>query len=392
MTRHIIIYIVLLTLTLAAKAQDSTALMQRLDSVEISMITCEPGDKSYSLYGHTAIRINDKTTGEDLAVNYGVFDSHQKNFTINFIFGKTDYEIGICPFDIFCAEYEADGRYVKQQKLHLTAKEKQKIIENIAENARPENKIYRYNIFHNNCTTRARDVIFRSVDGSISIKDHPETYSFRTLIHQYTHDHPWAEFGNDILLGVMADLPILRREEVFLPVILMNTLKDTKRKSIDNSQTLLAEPIETIIPSYPKEKRNNHLPSPAVTFTLISAVIALLTFYELKKNKYLAAIDVITIVICGLIGILLTIMWFSKHPTVQINLLWLLFNPILLLFGFQAISKRKKRQNHWLWKVWTWAIVVVLICSLVQTYPKGIFILALSLLLRNLIWKKIVSK
>ena len=90
--------------TTNAMADDSIRTVNRFDSVEISLLTCEPHNKVYSLYGHTAIRINDKVTGEDLAVNYGVFNSRKKNFVLRFIFGLTDYEVGIYPFSSFLQE------------------------------------------------------------------------------------------------------------------------------------------------------------------------------------------------------------------------------------------------------------------------------------------------
>ena len=189
----------------SASRQDTGGQPNPLDSVEISLLTCEPYNKVYSLYGHTAIRINDMVSGEDLAVNYGVFDSSAKNFTLRFIFGLTDYEVGIYPFDIFCHEYERAGRYVKEQVLDLTASEKQKIIQDIAVNSLQENKVYRYNIFYNNCTTRARDVILDNIDGEIVFAESENHPSFRQMVHKYTKGHRWSAFGNDILLGLKAE-------------------------------------------------------------------------------------------------------------------------------------------------------------------------------------------
>ncbi len=47
------------------KASDTNAtgqpdlFAQRMDSVEISLLTCQPHDEIYSLYGHTAIRYHE---------------------------------------------------------------------------------------------------------------------------------------------------------------------------------------------------------------------------------------------------------------------------------------------------------------------------------------------
>ena len=43
------------------------------DSVQISLLTCSAHDEVYSLYGHTALRVENLQTGMDVAINYGMF-------------------------------------------------------------------------------------------------------------------------------------------------------------------------------------------------------------------------------------------------------------------------------------------------------------------------------
>ena len=82
-----------------AKAQDTSYI--DMDSVQISLLTCQPHEEVYSLYGHTAIRYYDKTRNMDLAINYGMFSFKKPFFILRFVFGLTDYEMGIEPFDAF---------------------------------------------------------------------------------------------------------------------------------------------------------------------------------------------------------------------------------------------------------------------------------------------------
>ena len=49
--------------------------------VKVSVLTCSPGEEVYSLYGHTALRCLNTSTGEDLVFNYGLFDFNTPNFT-----------------------------------------------------------------------------------------------------------------------------------------------------------------------------------------------------------------------------------------------------------------------------------------------------------------------
>ena len=75
-----------------------------LDSVDISLLTCGPGNEVWSYYGHSALRIQDKMHGSDVAGNWGMFSFRQNFFILRFVFGLTDYQIGIYPMPDFLAD------------------------------------------------------------------------------------------------------------------------------------------------------------------------------------------------------------------------------------------------------------------------------------------------
>ena len=186
--RHLTIAVLAIFMFLAhaghAYANDLNATSEP-DSIEISLLTCGPRPNVYSLYGHTAIRYRNVTRGEDLAINYGMFSFGKPFFVLRFVFGLTDYEMGIEYFDDFISHYAPTGCGVRQQKLNLTAHEKAVITAAIDENYRPENRVYRYNYFFENCTTRARDMIVNHIDGNVEYKGQVDpSLSFRKLIHQ----------------------------------------------------------------------------------------------------------------------------------------------------------------------------------------------------------------
>jgi len=55
-----------------------------------------------------------------------------------------------------------------EQQLNLTNHEKWQLITKLETNYKPENRYYRYDFFHDNCATRIRDIIAKSVDGKIA--------------------------------------------------------------------------------------------------------------------------------------------------------------------------------------------------------------------------------
>ena len=224
-----------------------------MDSVEISLLTCRPRQNVYSLYGHTAIRVQDKQNQLDIAVNYGMFSFGKPFFVLRFISGITDYEMGIIPFEYFCREYESEGRSIYQQELNLTADEKLAIRDALAVNYMPQNRVYRYNYFYDNCTTRARDILINNIKGKTEVADAKKEYpSFRELTHMFNKDYPWARFGNDILLGVKSDKKTDLKEHQFLPSLLQEDFSNTIIKNADGTERPLVLSEGYVIKEGPK--------------------------------------------------------------------------------------------------------------------------------------------
>lgn len=191
------------------------------DSIRISLLTCASGEEIYSLFGHTAIRYENYTRGIDAVFNYGIFNFNAPNFILRFALGETDYQLGVTNYERFAAEYYYLERDVWQQELNLTVQEKEKLIMLLEENYRPENRIYRYNFFYDNCATRPRDLIEKSIDGTLQyagdMTDTDSGISFRDLLHKYSKGHPWSRFGMDLCMGSQADKTINRRLMMFVP-------------------------------------------------------------------------------------------------------------------------------------------------------------------------------
>ena len=177
-------------LPLKAVAQDSIQ-SNAMDSVEVSLLTCSPHEEIYSLYGHTALRWHDLRSNEDLAFNWGVFDFRKPYFVLRFVFGLTDYELGTVPMKYFTEEYRNVGSSVTEQVLNLTAEEKQRLFLALVKNLQPENRIYRYNYFYDNCSTRPRDIIEQCVNGKLEYADREDfTSSYREMVSVCTRNHP----------------------------------------------------------------------------------------------------------------------------------------------------------------------------------------------------------
>ena len=360
-------------------AQDDSTLLA-MDSVEISLLTCQPHDEVYSLYGHTAIRYHDfhKKGKVDAAFNYGVFNFHAPHFVARFVFGLTDYELGAFPYHLFQAEYRHFGSMVTEQVLNLTAQEKYQLRQALSENLRPENCVYRYNYFYNNCTTKARDIIERCINGNVEYAEREDyTPTYREMIHEMTQRNPWSRFGNDLLLGIKADQPTTLRQQEFLP---QNLMYDFDRARINDNGTrrpLVKERRVSVPPGVQMHESGFPL-SPIVCFSILLVIGIIIFLIEWKMQSIFIVWDVLLMLATGIIGIVLTLMLFSQHPTVSLNLQIILFNPLPWLFLWPVIRKKKTIY----WHLTAILSILFLIGALFQSYAEGIWSLALCLLLQ----------
>ena len=358
-----------------------------MDSVEISLLTCSPHEAIYSLYGHTAIRINDQRNGEDLAVNYGLFSFEKPHFVLRFLFGLTDYEMGIEPFEAFCRQYRYYGSSVTQQVLNLTNEEKWNIVKAVNINYMPENSVYRYNYFYDNCTTRAVDMLTTHLaDAHVVFEGEQQKYpSFRELVHGCLPHHPWNRFGNDMLLGVKADCKTTLREHQFLPANAMDDFRHAMIVGQDGSNRPLVLREEIVVPEGAQDVWKDFPLSPKDVFLIVLAITVLITLLEAYTKKVLWGYDALLMILCGLAGIVLFLMLFSQHPTVRVNLLLLLLNPLPLFFIWRMIRRARRRLPDRQYAGWIILICLFFIGGIWQHYAEGIFLLASSLLIRN-VW------
>lgn len=354
------------------------------DSIRVSLLTCSPHDEIYSLYGHTAIRYEDKASKTDIVVNYGMFSFKKPFFVARFVLGLTDYEMGIQDFNDFCYEYQYFGSQVTQQEINLTPEEKGQLLKALQDNY-ANARVYRYNYFYNNCTTKARDIILKSINGKIEYKNAiDKSVSFRDLIHGCNANYSWASFGNDLLLGFKADMLTTREEQQFLPDNLMRDFGQAKIVSADGSARPLVKNTEIIVKGNDHAIAGKTKVTPQFVFITLLLLIAAIVVAEFKTKKRFLWVDISLLLASGLAGLILFVMLFSEHPTTSTNLQIFILCPLNLYWAIYII--KNKRNERKLRKAWTFLSIMLCIGlsgRLIQVYAEGMPLLALSLLLKN---------
>ena len=326
-----------------------TSQVQLNDSAKISLMTVSPWTGAiYSLYGHTVLRVEDDSTGIDLAFNYGYFDSSQPNFMYHFIKGETDYVLGVTSYEDFLAENQMKGLEVVQQELNLTVLEKQQLWEDLYINSLPENRKYRYNFLFDNCATRPRDIVEKVINKPVIYPATNSNQTFRDLIHECVNEFKWMKFGIDLMIGSDADNYITDREKMFLPSYLMHAFADAEVHKQDTTNSSLVKYTDTILKSENKEVARGEWMSinpGAIAFALL-IITVLISFLQFKVNneKTVRIYDTVLFSIAGIAGIVVSfLVFFSEHPTVNTNwnIVWLHFIHLVfaVLFWVKSLEK-----------------------------------------------------
>lgn len=234
MKKNLLLLFLLLCL-IPAKAQNRLS-----DEAQISILTAAPSDDEvYTLYGHTAIRVIDTLHKLDVVFNYGIFDFSKPNFIYRFTKGETDYKLAAYNFSHYIIEYQMRGSEVTEQVLNLTPEEINKIWNALITNAQPENAVYRYNFFFDNCATRPVAIVEEQVSGKVKYNDPPKPQTFRDLINYCTRNNSWLTFGCDLALGSPTDRIATPHEMMFLPVYLKEEFEKATIVNPDGSERKL---------------------------------------------------------------------------------------------------------------------------------------------------------
>lgn len=338
--KKIIFFVSLFIFHFSLSAQDSC-------DIRISLLTCTPGKELYSSFGHSAFRVVDSINHIDNVYNYGTFEFDDPNFYEKFVKGKLKYFVSVSTLDEFLAEYEYYKRGVTEQVVNISCDDKNKLALLLQENAKEENKYYKYDFNYDNCTTRLRDMLEKAAGKQFESKNivpEPGHTTFRNLIHSYLDrgGQQWSELGIDILLGSPLDKKVTNREAMFLPDYMLMAF---------DSSTLDNKPVvseKKILLNYFDDYKTKSGITPLIVFGILFFVIAALSFVTRRNwNLFFKIFDYFFFFALGAIGVLLLFMWFgTEHAMAKnnFNLLWAL--PSHLIVACFLFSKKNWVNNY----------------------------------------------
>ncbi len=308
------------------------------ENTKVSVLTVDVADEAHSLYGHTAIRIKDTSSGIDLVYNYGMFDFATENFILKFIKGDLEYYAAAYSYDDFDYSYKIDNRSIYEQVLTISLDEKRKLYEKLNQSINSEDRYYTYKFIDKNCTTKVIDVLNEVLENKPIIKKNIDSKSHRDVLYPYSDGHFYQKLGINIIFGTKVDL---QETTIFLPMDLFDNLKQTKYEG----KPLISQ-TETLF----KAKRK---PLGFSFFDSIYSLIVILLLLVIPNKKIT---NIIYLVIIGTIGILFSIVTFySFHKEVYWNYNILLFNPLFIILAFLIGVNNQK----WVKKISLFSLVIL---------------------------------
>jgi hypothetical protein len=331
-------------------------------NAQVSVITCDTGNETYSLFGHTALRVTDADNNLDVVYNYGAFDFATPNFVAKFAKGDLQYFAIAHSFSDFMSQYTYEQRSVFEQELIIPLVYKQKLFDNLNSVLASDGRYYTYKFIDRNCTSMVVEMLNQTLESNIIVKKTDTDKTYRTILYPYFDNFFYQKLGTSIIFGKKVDELGTR---IFLPFELLKSLEQTQFENhplCKESKTLL---------KFKKEV-------PSSWWDNFYTFVFLLGFIVVINKK---SIDLFYLSLIGLLGIFFGFMGFySLHQELEHNYNILLFNPLLLALLYFHYTQNKK----WIINV-ALVNILFLIIYVVFMFNKIHLLIVLPLILTSLV-------
>jgi len=322
------IFALLIALTCFAGSASAQAPAPSVEPApRIGVLVMEPGEVFFERFGHIAILVQEGK--QATSYNFGFFDPEEPGFLNNFVHGRMMYYLIPLPMADDLAQYRDEGRGVTLQWLDLDPAQARAMARDLAYNALPEHRRYRYDYYTDNCSTRVRDVLDRALGGALKeqLSGRSRGNTWRSESVRLAWPAKWMAFGFHLGLGGAADRPLSRWGEALLPSARGESLREARGGA--GRPLLLAE--EALVPHTlslpPEEEPRWRTPALIVGLALAIGV----TLLGARRPRLLAALALPFWLFAGLTGSLMAFLWFgTEHFAAHGNENLLLLSPLAL--------------------------------------------------------------
>ena len=362
-------YLLLVIFLVINSCSELFAQKEEYQDLRIGIMVQGKGKALYSWFGHAGIVLDgpkavleeigqqnhhnfvyaELYTGETLLFDYGNFEIVENNFIFRFLAGEVRYYKS---YKSFAGFVERNALYQKRGVdvywLNLDSWAKRRFIEILFRETSPENRVYQYDFYFDNCLTRIRDQLNEVFYGQLENQmQEPEKWSIRQMLRREIGEHFLLLALLEYLQGIKIDQPYNRWDSLFLPSYMPDFLSQLQ---VPNTNISLLGKRENIFPFHREEIANLHsiqffrqgmwwVYLYVIGFPLLFFVLRI--FSKQKKGKQFCKICIVasyclvSLVVVLIIGVASGVLWWANitrsFDVAFRNVLVLLGSPVLLL-------------------------------------------------------------
>lgn len=208
--------------------------------LSISLVTFSPGDSLPEWWGHTSLVVEDKRLNHARLYNFGMFGPKEGDtvgFVKDFAKGRLIFWVAddsvLATFGFYKKVLDRD---VRIQELELLPDEAMLVARRLGTHVLPENRMYRYHHYNDNCSTRPRDILDEALGGQLKAATAgPSRMTLRQHTLRYSMVNPPMSVVLDFLQADSLDKPIIQQQDAYLPDELEMQVQALQVKRADGS-------------------------------------------------------------------------------------------------------------------------------------------------------------
>jgi hypothetical protein len=205
----------------AANASQAFATEPAAERFQIDVVIVDPGAELFERWGHISIVVTDRIRQIRTVYDFGTYSFDEPGILLRYARGFLDFQLSTSSYEPSVQYYISQSRGVISRTLNLTAEQAVILAGRLEENALPDNRIYAYRHYLDNCCTRIRDLLNGILGGSIKeeFDTAPTGRTYRYYTARALEGLPVMRNVILFILGREIDKPITRWDEQFLPEV-----------------------------------------------------------------------------------------------------------------------------------------------------------------------------
>ena len=189
----------------------------RPEDLSVQLVTFGVGDAIHQYFGHNAMVVLDRERGIEAMYNFGMF-GFGPDMLPKYLKGRLEFWAAVTPVEDTYSRYIASNRSVRVLELGIEPERRMRLAQRLAFFVRPENAVYRYDHYRDNCSTKLRDLIDEALDGQLKAQSEgPARFTYRGHTARYTEHDPVTNLLLTLWMNDSMERPIRVYDQAFLP-------------------------------------------------------------------------------------------------------------------------------------------------------------------------------